>query len=541
MKQKLTKFFNLIKDNKSTKLLVISSILLLFIFTLGYSLSVFTGTKIDKLANIKINDLSFNITTNGGTSNDRILHLQSNKIESFSVIITNLNKINAKYELIYDVCSDSKCSSLLDSLPSGVKVEFMTENSDELNGLINNNNETKKINLLTTNNTSSDVYIRINLNAGYEWNDLELADQIKEYSKVIDIIAYVDGVEVNDYPSTCSYKVTVKAYKSNQEITLNNLSVTCDTSTNLWKTSYTGFADKIEINFIPLLNIAKFLLNLDKTENGLEVDNTADANLRYVGTSPKNYIKFNDETWRIIGVFNNVTSIDENGNEKNESLVKIIRNESLGDYSWDTSASDVNSGWGVNDWSQADLMNELNGDYLDTSKTGTTNWYNGKSNEITGAYDYSNSIKDSYQGMIANVKWNLGGYSTDSVSAKNMYSYERGTTTYQNSGVTAWNGKIALMYPSDYGYASTNTSCRSILNTPYDCKNENWLYNSNSQWTLSQISSYAYYVFLASSSGRVYGYNFPFTAYGVRPAIYLESNIQITSGSGEANDPYILG
>ena len=249
MKQNLTKFFNLIKKDKQAKTLTIIGVLMLFIFTIGYSLSVFTGGKNSTLANIKINDLSFNITTNSGTSDDRVLHLQANKIESFIVIITNLNKITTKYELIYDVCSDSNCTNILNSLPDGIKVEFIEENSDELNGLINNTGETKKINLLTTNNTNNDVYIRLNLNAGYEWNELELANQIKDYKNETNIIAYVDGVETKKYPDNCNYTVETKSYIGNQQVTLENLTVTCNKSTKKWTTNYTGYADRIEVKF----------------------------------------------------------------------------------------------------------------------------------------------------------------------------------------------------------------------------------------------------------------------------------------------------
>lgn len=81
MKTKLIKFFNLIKKDKQAKILTIMGIILLFIFTLGFSLSMFTTNRNNKVANIKVNDLSFNITTNSGETNDRILHLQAGKIE----------------------------------------------------------------------------------------------------------------------------------------------------------------------------------------------------------------------------------------------------------------------------------------------------------------------------------------------------------------------------------------------------------------------------------------------------------------------------
>ena len=241
MKENLIKFFNLIKNNKQAKGLLIVGTLVIFIFTLGFSLSMFTSNNTSKIANIKVNDLSFNITTNNATSNDRILHLKAGKTELFNVIITNLNNINTTYELIYDICTNSECTNTLNSLPNGVKVEYLTENSDTLNGKINNNNGTKTINIITTNTTSSDVYIRLNLNAGYDWNNLVLANQIKEYKIETNIIAYVDGVEQKNYPDNCNYTAEAKAYIGSQQVTLENLTVTC--SSNKWTTNYTGYAD----------------------------------------------------------------------------------------------------------------------------------------------------------------------------------------------------------------------------------------------------------------------------------------------------------
>ncbi len=46
---------------------------------------------------------------------------------------------------------------------------------------------------------------------------------------------------------------------------------------------------------------------------------------RYIGNAPNNYVNFNDELWRIIGIFK---VEDDDGNL--EERVKIVRNESLG-------------------------------------------------------------------------------------------------------------------------------------------------------------------------------------------------------------------
>ena len=554
MKENLIKFFNLIKNNKQAKGLLIVGTLVIFIFTLGFSLSMFTSNNSSKTANIKVNDLSFNITTNNATSNDRILHLKAGKTELFNVIITNLNNINTTYELIYDICTNSECTNTLNSLPNGVKVEYLTENSDTLNGKINNNNGTKTINIITTNTTSSDVYIRLNLNAGYDWNNLVLANQIKEYKNETNIIAYVDGVEQKNYPDNCNYTAEAKAYIGSQQVTLENLTVTCNKSTKKWTTNFTGHADRIEVKFTysPSPSLVNYLLNLDKTKNGLEVDETTDKNLRYVGASPKNYLKFNDEIWRIIGVFNNITTIDEQENEKTESLVKIVRNDSLGDYSWDSSRSTTNSGYGVNEWSQADLMTELNCDgsgskaycrdditegYLSNLTTGSTTWYNGSNNSKNGTYDYDKNIRSLSIDKVAKVRWNLGGYNTVA-SALNMYNAERGTAHISNpsDGITrtnTWDGKIALIYPSDYGYASTDTTCRSGLGST-NCKNENWLFNSTYQRTLSPNSGNAHNVFLVRSGGNVVSSGSARGAYGVRPVLFLKSDVVKAGGTGES-------
>ena len=55
-------------------------------------------------------------------------------------------------------------------------------------------------------------------------------------------------------------------------------------------------------------------------------DETEDNNIRYIGATPDNYIWFNDELWRIIGVINNV----EGENGKTETRIKLVRDESLG-------------------------------------------------------------------------------------------------------------------------------------------------------------------------------------------------------------------
>ena len=342
---------------------------------------------------------------------------------------------------------------------------------------------------------------------------------------------------------------------NDQTITFNLIIQFPDNNENQDSEKGKTFNGKIVINQKPTLS--EYISKLDLTDNGLEIDETTDKNLRYVGASPKNYLKFNDETWRIIGVFNNITTIDEQENEKTESLVKIVRNDSLGNYSWDSSGSTTNSGYGINEWSQADLMYELNCDgsgseaycrdditegYLSNLTTGSTTWYNNSNNAKNGTYEYSKNIKSSSIDKVAKVRWNTSR-AEFGASALNSYNQERSTTLISTPSdnvprTNTWDGKIALIYPSDYGYASTDTKCRGELNS-YDsnyngyCKNENWLFNSTYQWTLSPYSGNANRVFDVSSggdvrSGNTSDYN------GVRPALFLKSDVVIAGGTGES-------
>ena len=301
--------------------------------------------------------------------------------------------------------------------------------------------------------------------------------------------------------------------------------------------------------------ISEYISKLDLTKNGLEVDETTDKNIRYVGASPKNYINFNNETWRIVGVFNNITTIDEQGKEKTESLVKIVRNDSLGNYSWDSSESSTNNGWGVNEWSQADLMYELNCDgkstkycrdditegYLSNLTTGSTTWYNGSNNSKNGTYEYRKNIRSLSIDKVAKVRWNTSR-TTYNASALNSYNQERSTTLISTPSDNVprnntWEGKIALIYPSDYGYASTNEACRDSMssktNNVFNCKNENWLFNSKYQWTLSPYSDYASRVFYVHSGGRVFD-DAANDTLGVRPVLFLKSDVVIAGGTGES-------
>ena len=143
------------------------------------------------------------------------------------------------------------------------------------------------------------------------------------------------------------------------------------------------------------------------------------------------------------------------------------------------------------------------------------------------------------------------GQLTDELTyTKEWYGYERGTTVYTGRP-TEWTGQIGLMYPSDYGYATSGESSvnrASCLATALynwnsssysDCKNNDWLYDSsNYQWTLTPHPAYSNNVFDVSSYVNLSIAHITGTA--VSPALYLSSNVKISGGTGSSSDPYQL-
>ena len=306
----------------------------------------------------------------------------------------------------------------------------------------------------------------------------------------------------------------------------------------------------------------------------LAYDGTSDTNLRYVGSNPCNYVKVDNEIWRIIGVMNNI----DDGTGKKETRIKLIRNEAIGTYSWDSSESSVNSGYGVNEWSQADLMKLLNPGY-ESESVGGSLYYNNSSgncysslNNATTSCDFTSSgLKTNLKNLVGNTLWHTGSndevtYTYNNIITNKFYELERSSNTGKictsGSGcddtvarTTTWLGKVGLMYPSDYGYAtsggstSNRTSClnKELFNwgsSSYsDCKNNDWLYNSgNWQVTISPSasSSDAIFVYYVDSNGRVL-INRAYGAVLVRPSVYLLSTTKILSGEGTPENPYTIG
>ena len=253
MKRKLTKFFNLIRKNKQTKTLTIFGLIVMFIFAIGYSLSVFTNSDNKQLANIKVNGLSFNMTTNTGEKDDRILKLSAGSTELFETSVINLNEINVRYELTFKVCTDSKCTDYYTKVPETIKVSPNYLKDNKTRGVISTGEKNfTKIDIITLNKSSEDYYIKLDLNVGYEWNELPSTNMFEDVvieNTQTQVVAYVDGVLAQAYPESCNYVGKIRGFANGIEVELENSSLVCDRYTNKWKMVVEGFVDKLVIEF----------------------------------------------------------------------------------------------------------------------------------------------------------------------------------------------------------------------------------------------------------------------------------------------------
>ena len=287
-----------------------------------------------------------------------------------------------------------------------------------------------------------------------------------------------------------------------------------------------------------------YIISLADSSSELVYDETSDNNLRYIGADPNNYVSFNNELWRIIGVMNNI----DDGTGKKETRLKIIRDESIGNYSWDNKGE-----YGENDWTTSALQMVLNsGAYYNRTSGECPYGQNG----TTTSCDFSNNgLTEEAKTIIGNAVWNLGGTENYTSSSDGLtsqwYGYERGTTVYSGR-LPAWTGQIGLMYPSDYGYATSggSTTNRDMClttelwswNNLNDCYSNDWLYQGgpDDQWALTPFSGDSSNVIRVNSSGSVYRSYTTNESYVVFPALYLSSNVKITDGDGSHDKPFTL-
>ena len=503
------------KIKNKSKLYMIISIIVLVVVVIG---SAYAYYRI-----VLFNDLTVNPITKGldyyinyakGTDiTSSVLEPSSDYRGGNSVTITFYKKDNTYdiYGHIYlDVTSVGATLSSSSSLKYTVLSNNIIISQGTLGGIENGDSLLIAVNIpLSTEQTEYTVYL---------WLDDANSNASSAENETISATVRCEATmkEINSIPYDTFSGILTKMFTPNTTVINNNVPYEYDTTHNLMK--------------------------------------DVGGNIRYYGASPNNYIYFNCsdysnqssstcETWRIIGVF--------------EGKVKIMRNSIIGSYSWDNkdTTTGAENNFGKNDWTDARLMKLLNPGYENETyggslyyNSGSGSCYSGQNNATTTCDFTSTGIKnDATRKLISDTLYYLGGWNRESVYSDQIYGYERGTTVYSGRPTT-WTGKIALPYPSDYGYAADLGSCTVQLGSYDDstCTSANWMKpifgTSSYNWLLTPNSGSSNIVWIVFSSGNVYYYynGYTYRAYGVAPVLYLGSELEMGSGTGTNSDPYRL-
>ena len=341
------------------------------------------------------------------------------------------------------------------------------------------------------------------------------------------VIFYIDGEKANNDigSNSTNFKTSIEATVTQGTAPMSAASLISNLYNNASKTPVTNNSITYQYD----------------TKNSLMKDTA--GNIRYYGASPNNYIYFNCsdysnqssstcETWRIIGVF--------------DGKVKLIRNESIGAYSWDNKEIDST-------WETASLMKLLNPGYESETvggslyyNSGSGNCYSGQSKATTACNFTSSGLKnDITKNVIAKQDWNIGPTDQKYVNVE-----------YENEVKNTFKAYIGLPNVSDYGYATNLNLCSAELvnYSNSECKNNNWMF-----YMATGSKKLAYFINYASNSGLgVLAINalteggnveifdndindtIPTTSSDIFPTVYLSNLVSITDGTGTSSNPYQL-
>ena len=407
-----------------------------------------------------------------------------------------------------------------------------------------------------------------------------------------------DGETSGTTDATAVYNGTVILEAMGGQVKVNFLDDAVEYITNLYTSANksTATVNNITYTLAPSVGLMR-----DQFGSSSSASNT--GNLRYYGADPDNYVWLGDTYTSVYTIPGTITSwgysdfddcisgeeydeeegaiyctedvVRQTGDKKLWRIVGIFNGRiklvsadpiSTTGLSWDTSASTVNGGWGINQWGESgsyegsDLMRLLNPGYESALVNNSLYWnktsgtvYTGYNNATTDNVSFVNTgLTAKERSLIDSATWYTGAYDNFSYVDAH-YTAERGSMgkicssgTYCNDAVTrtsTWTGKVGLIYPSDLGYGTDLRECNQTLDEYYNmgCVDTNWLSIGIYEWTVSPrpFSVNAGVVFGVNGDGSVYGLSANNAAL-VRPAVYLKSSVTISEGDGSQSDPFVF-
>ncbi len=253
-----------------------------------------------------------------------------------------------------------------------------------------------------------------------------------------------------------------------------------------------------------------------------------DNSYRYAGANPNNYVCFGsdenpcpvDNLYRMIGVF--------------DGEIKLIKNASIGDSSWDFDIVDFDNVSSVSNNIKKNDIVQLSGILAAPSpgNSGSNDWEKSDLNYELNNVFLSN-FENNWQNIILSKWWSIGGIITyDAYLLSTLSTYNEEVGMYSQD--IKYIAKIGLMYVSDYGYSTLPeywTNC-SLNN------NSSWLFLEIPEWTITRYLSDNKRVFYANGPGILGQVGDALAGMSVRPVFYLNSDVAYASGDGSIDNPY---
>ena len=513
------------KENMKRKIAMLLTLLGVTSIVIGTTFAIYENTiNTNKNHIIKTGVVNFTLTesTNGLVLNNlqELTDYEGMAQEEYyEFTIKNTGDTKTDYEI-----------SLVDKPNSSYTGTILNEKYIKV-GLLKNNSEEIIVNLKEVNRLIDKVTLDVDKSANYKlrlWLDLkDITDEAKEalVGQKIFLALKINGIQ-----------------------NMENITIATD--------KLIALTDNKDNSGLYTITHAK--------DSTLQIGATEDiTEYRYRGANPKNFVTFNGETWRIIGVFPT-----DDGTGKIENRVKIIKDQSIGEYKWDDGTTAYNYTKNDNlmllqakNKSKVEYLEKKNkNNFIDLAiaepaKSALNNWARPASLNTYLNKTYLNALSTTSQNMIGDTKYYLGGGGNNSNfnSSVDFYSYERkikntkSNEFYYDKNPNSWTGKLGLMYVSDYGYASDNCETKALndYNNSNDlriCNNANWLFNLKKlEATITQYSNTSTSIHYIADNGIVVStYQASLAQTVVRPTLYLKSEVRIIDGEGTSTNPYII-
>ena len=213
------------------------------------------------------------------------------------------------------------------------------------------------------------------------------------------------------------------------------------------------------------------------------------------GEKINNYVSFANRTWRILRI-------------ENDNTIKLLLVESKLKTTWD-------------------------------------NRYNSEKKYNSGKNNYNISrLKESIDELYNNSTF-LSNDDKAKLVAKNLCIGSRNKNETNNTGDSECksvleNQYIGVISLYEYINASIDEKCQNYNNN--ECQNYNYLTrhpDNSAWWTITPVSENTYEVYQIGSYGNMSVVSCSSTAV-IRPTVYLSSDVMYSSGTGTADDPYVI-